>query len=108
MAWKWKPNKTQRREFAIKMQDETFAKEYLKRKAQKQEQNRANSKFDYASAGGYYIATKQQHDFCLKNMGKFSSQELNAAGQVIFSFACQEKTHHDNIHIVNELMRKTI
>lgn len=107
MAYKWKPSQTARREFAQKMQtDSNFAAEYYLRKAKKVENKRASSNFDYETAGGYYIATKAQHDFAtFDRTGVESPEQMEACNQVAYSFTCQEKIHHDYIHIVNELIR---
>ena len=53
-----------------------------------------------------YVATKVQHDFCIENPDIFMTlTEQYARNQVIYSFTCNEKIHHDNIHIVNEKIR---
>jgi len=107
MAYKWRPSKTEKKEFAEKMQNSEFASAYNQRKEDKKANKRASSKFDYETAGGNYVATQKQHDFCLKNMNLFeTNDEQNAANQVVFSFTCKEKTKHDYIHIVNEKIRK--
>jgi len=110
MAYKWRPSKTQAREFAKKMkEDEEFANAYYERKIAKQEKNRTSSKFDYDSAGGYYVPTESQYDFCMKNMHLFKTDdELSAMNKVICSYMNNMKTHHDDIHIVNEIMRNNI
>lgn len=108
MAYKWKPSKSAAREFAQKMQnDSEFAANYYAKKEEKKAKKRATSKFDYETAGGNYVATKMQYDFCMRNMNLFeTSEEQNSANQVIYSFSCNEKIHHDNIHVVNEKIRK--
>ena len=107
MAYKWKPSKSQRREFAIKMStDNDFASQYYERKEARAERRRASSAFDYASAGGNYVPTKAQYDFVRNNFNLFATnEERNAANQVEFGYSCNEIVHHDNIHIVNEKMR---
>jgi hypothetical protein len=106
MGYKWKPSKSQRREFAIRMQDPEEQAEYNARKEQAEKKRRATSSFDYNKAGGYYIPTKGQSDFCLSHMELFiTSQEKEAANFVISGYACNEKIHHDYIHIVNEKKR---
>lgn len=107
MSYKWKPSKSARREFAQKMQnDQQFATDYYNRKSEKAEKRRAGSKFDYNTAGGSYIPTKAQHDFCLQNPDLFVTVEENqAANEVIFGYTCQEKVKHDSIHVVNEKIR---
>jgi len=112
MRKSWKPSKTQRREFAQRMQnDSEFAESYNNRKREKEEKRRASSKFDYRTAGGSYIPTKVQHDFCLEMVGEdLTSEQENACNIVASGYACNEKVDHDFIHIVNELIRnrKTI
>lgn len=107
MAYRWKPSKTQRKEFAQRMgSDPQYAADYHARKNAKKEKNRSGSKFDYDSAGGYYVPTQTQHDFCLRFIGELTTEQRDAFNQVAYGFNCQEKVHHDLIHIVNELMRK--
>jgi hypothetical protein len=107
MSYKWRPSKTARREFAQKMNnDPEFANEYNARKQAKEEKKRSTSAFDYQKAGGEYVPTKAQHDFCLENMGQFVPSEIEAANQILYGYSCNEKVHHDYIHIINELMRK--
>lgn len=109
MKYKWKPSKSQRRMFAINMQDEQFKADYYARKEIKAEKRRSTSEFDYNSAGGFYIPTKEQHDFCVANMGLFeTSKELDACNFVISGYNLQETVHHDYIHIVNEKRRSLV
>lgn len=107
MAYKWKPSKTARREFAQKMQnDSDFAAAYYQRKEEKAEKRRAGSSYDYATAGGRYVPTREQHDFCLQNMHLAeTSEQQDAFNQVLYGYSCQEKIHHDYIHVVNEIRR---
>ena len=106
MAYKWKPSKAQRKEFAIRMQNQEEKASYEERKVQKANKRKSNSKYDYQTAGGNYVQTREQHDFCLNNMALFTSaSEIEAANMVMFGFNCQEKVHHDYIHIVNEKRR---
>ncbi len=109
MAYKWKPNKTARREFAEKMQNDVeFKQNYEEKKLKKEEKKRATSKFDYKTAGGNYIPTKEQLEFCLNNENLFQTmEERTARNEVIYGYSVREKIHHDNIHIVNEIIRKT-
>jgi len=108
MAYRWKPSATQRREFAQRMQDPNEQAAYLARKEQKAEKRRATSKFDYSSAGGLYVPTKAQYEWCMSNYSKeLTEEQRNAFNQVTFGYSCQEKIHHDSIHIVNELIRNT-
>lgn len=105
---KWKLSKSQRREFAENMKNQDFADAYYARKAAREEKRRATSRFDYNSAGGMFFATEYQFDFCMKHYGSFTKEQKEAADMIFFSFNCKEKIHHDNIHIINELIRKSI
>lgn len=109
MAYKWKPSKTQRREFAEKMQDEDFANQYYLNKTIKAENRRKTSEFDYNTAGGFYIPTNNQYKsaiaFLNESGTKLSTKQIEGCNNVIFGYSCNEKVHHDNIHIVNELIR---
>ena len=106
-AYKWKPSKSQKREFAQKMQnDPVYAANYYARKELKKEKNRQNSKFDYTSAGGYYIPTREQWLFVMNNPDLFVSEDdRSAANMVATCYSIGEKCHHDYIHIVNEIRR---
>lgn len=106
ISYKWKPNKKQKAEFKAKMADPEFSAAYYQRQTDKAAKKRATSTFDYTTTGGMYIATKVQHDFCLQNSEVFQTiEEQSARNQVIYSYTCSEKIHHDNIHIVNEKIR---
>ncbi|WP_163216435.1 hypothetical protein [Bacteroides sp. 224] len=107
MAYKWRPSKTQKRDFAQKMKnDPDYREAYYSRKDQRAKNRRSTSKYEYESAGGYYIPTKAQHDFCAENMHLFVSEvEKLAANTVMHGYSCNEKIHHDDIHIVNEKIR---
>lgn len=108
MAYKWKPSKTARREFAIKMQTDTeFANDYYARKEARAEKRRASSAFDYQSAGGSYVPTKFQNDkaFEFLTNKELTPEQRDACNMVISAYSCNEKVHHDYIHVVNELAR---
>ena len=105
-GYKWKPSATQKKEFAQRMQNPVEKEAYEKRKEDKIIKRRSTSKFDYDSAGGYYVPTKNQYDFAIKNIHLFkTSEEEDAANQVIAAYTNNEKVHHDCIHIVNEKIR---
>ena len=107
MAYKWKPSKSARREFAEKMANDTqFASDYYARKTAKENKRRSTSSFDYHTAGGNYIPTKEQHDFCMANMPFETNEQNEASNQVMYGYVNQEKIQHDYIHIINELRRK--
>lgn len=106
MAYKWKPSKAQKKDFAIKMQNPEFATAYEKTREEKARKKREKSEFDYSSAGGFYLPTKRQYEFCIEYPELFiTSQENIARDNIIFGFTCQEKMNHDYIHIVNEKIR---
>lgn len=107
MGYRWKPSASQRREFAERMKDPEQRAAYENRKIEKAEKRISSSAFDYASAGGMYIATQAQHDFAVfDRTGVVTSEQEDACNQVAYSYSCNEKIHHDYIHIVNELIRK--
>ncbi len=105
---KWRPNKAQRKAFAIRMQQDTeFAKEYYERKEERERKRRANSKFDYEKAGGFYVPTQFQHDKAIEFLGSDLTIEQQEACEIVIAGYCANaKVHHDYIHIVNELIRK--
>lgn len=105
MGYKWKPSKSQRREFAINMQNSEFKTQYLQRKEERAKKRRKTSQFDYNSAGGNYVPTKSQYDFCYENYNNLAQNEKNAANIVMSSYSLNEKCHHDFIHIINEKIR---
>jgi len=106
MAYKWKPSAAQRRAFAEKMQIPEEAAAYEQRKTDKANKRRSTSQFDYEKAGGSYVPTKEQHDFCINHYELFASvNEQAAANDVMYGYSCSEKVHHDSIHVVNEKRR---
>ena len=110
MRFKYRPSKHKRKEFAQKMLDPSFREEYEKRKRQKEEKKSASSKFDYETAGGYYIPTKHQYKSAielLQNEDKLTQDQKSACNMVIYGFSTSSKVSHDNIHIVNDLRRKS-
>lgn len=105
-AYKWKPSASQRREFAEKMKDPAQHAAYIQRKNDRADKKREGSKFNYSTAGGNYIPTRNQADFVSKHMELFKTpQEIDAANMVLYGYDANEKVHHDNIHIVNDKMR---
>ena len=81
---------------------------YYEAKAEKAAKRRATSKFNYESAGGYYVPTKEQLDAAFKCFDelKLTPQQEEACNRVISGYILNEKIYHDNIHIVNELKRE--
>ena len=108
MNRKWKPSKAKARVFAERMaNDPEFAKAYNERKQAKAEKRRAESKYEYETAGGHYIPTKAQHDeaFNLLSSGKATFEQEVACNEVINGYCFDTKVHHDYIHIINEYAR---
>jgi len=105
MRYKWRPSITQRREFAERMKDPDEKKAYENRKIAKADKRRSDSKFNYYTAGGMYIPTQQQFEFCLNRPSDLTDEEEFAFNMVMSGFSLNEKVHHDYIHIVNEKMR---
>ena len=71
----------------------------FQRKIAKMEAQRAKSKFNYATAGGYYVPTRRQYEHAL-TMG-----DNGAALVVINGYQFSTKVNHDAIHVVNESLR---
>lgn len=96
--YKWRPNASQRAEFARKMQeDEEFAKEY------KEKQRLKNSYEGFKDKS--FVPSYGQAEFCKKNIHLFTGELYDAANSLIFAYDNQEKIQHDIIHIVNEAVR---
>lgn len=107
MRYKWKPSKTQKREFAERMATDTaYSEAYHQRKEQRAETRRSTSKFDYQTAGGEYIPTGSQNKaaFELLNLNPTPEQK-EACNMVLYGYSCKEKVHHDFIHLINEYIR---
>ena len=108
MAYKWKPNASQRRAFAQRMQNP-------EEKASYEERKHLRNSFE-GFKNKEFVATREQHNFCLSNMNlayKYDEEHegnqitaKDAFNQVLYSFSCNEKIHHDYIHIVNEIIRQ--
>lgn len=107
MAYKWKPNAKQRREFAAKMQDPQEREAYAARKEKSAAAKRKTSKYDYSTSGGYYTPTRAQYAFALEYPGPRNPDQQNALDIVASGYSLNEKVHHDFIHIVNKLMRES-
>ena len=106
MRYKWKPSKTQKREFAECMATDTAYSEAYQRKEQRAETRRSTSKFDYQTAGGEYTPTESQNKaaFELLNLNPTPEQK-EACNMVLYGYSCKEKVHHDFIHLINEYIR---
>jgi len=105
--YKWKPSKSQRQAFAIKMQDPGEREAYEDRKRAKADKRRAGSQFDYISAGGNYVPTEFQFKDATRLLldAKLTTGEESACQNVVYGYGCGEMVHHDYIHVVNELIR---
>ena len=105
---KWKPSKSMRRDFARRMQDPEEKTAYEARKQARDEKRRSASRFDYESAGGSYVPTKAQYDYAMSRPDDLTIEQQDACNQVVTGYACNEKVSHDDIHIINELIRRKI
>ena len=110
MGKTWRPSKTQAREFAEKMtNDAEFKKNYEDRKNAKDIKRRATSKFDYTTAGGQYVPTVAQYNKAnelLTNVNLIDSIAV-VCREISYGYTCRVKIDHDNIHIINEIIRQT-
>ena len=98
MKYKWKPNASQRREFAERMKDPDEQAAYEQRKREKTMYENWKDKD--------FVPTKEQHDFCLNHIELFiTSEEQTASDMVMYGYSCNEKVNHSFIHIVNEKRR---
>lgn len=104
--YKWKPNATQRREFAERMKDPEEQKAYSERKYAKTHYNIDDSR---SFANGSFVPTEMQYKIAINMLNQeLSNEEFNAATQVSSAYICQDKTHHDYIHIVNHFEENKI
>lgn len=108
MAYKWKPSKSAKRQFAANMQKPEFAQAYYDRREARAEKRRAGSNFDYRTAGGCYTPTRDQHNAAFKFITEhdLTQEQKNACEMVMSAYGLNEKVHHDHIHVVNELRRQ--
>jgi len=98
MGYKWRPNKSQRKAFAIKMQDPENREIYESKMAKERT-------YEYWKDKNF-VPTKEQHDFCLEYINLFvTSEEKEAVGAVMYGYSCNEKVNHSHIHIINEKRR---
>lgn len=107
MAYKWKPSASQRKAFAEKMQDPQEQATYNEKKEIKADKRRAGSRYNYNSAGGNYVPTQEQYNASTAFFGKgdLTNEQEDACRMVMSAWICQDKIHHDYIHVVNELIR---
>jgi ATP-dependent helicase YprA (DUF1998 family) len=98
MSYKWKPNASQRRAFAEKMQDPQEKEDYEERKRAKKNYDNWKDKD--------FVPTKEQNDFVMQNRSLFvAPEEEDAANQIVYGYGCKEKIPHKYIHIINEKRR---
>lgn len=99
MAYKWRPNATQRKEFAEKMKDPDEKNAYEERKRLKHSFEGFKNK--------EFVPTQEQHDYCMDHRGdnELTAEQRSAMDTVMYGYSCSEKVHHDSIHIVNMLRR---
>ena len=98
MGYKWKPNASQRREFAERMKDPDEREAYETRKREKAMYDNWKDKD--------FVPTREQYIFCMEHFELFETcEEKNAHNLVISAYACNEKVNHAFIHIVNEKRR---
>ena len=105
MAYRWKPSKSQKKAFAERMSDPGEQAAYYQRKEDKAAKRRSTSSFDYDSAGGEYVPTRAQYQFTTTYDGDCTMEQREAFNMIQYGFTCNEKVHHDFIHVVNELIR---
>jgi len=84
--------------------DSEFSAAYYQRKGNRAVKKRAGSGFDYQSAGGFYVPTRAQHDFAMRNNYN-NDEEKQAFDMVVYGYSCNEKIHPDFIHVINERIR---
>lgn len=98
MKHKWKPNASQRREFAERMKDPKEQAAYNQKKVE----NRLYDNWKDKD----FIPTKEQSYFCINHWELFvTSEEQDAANFVMSGYSLNEKVNHCYIHIVNEKRR---
>jgi|GEM_PF-6456590 len=105
MAYRWKPNASQRRAFSEKMQDPQEKEACENRKASK----RGFENFDKED----FVPSKDQRDYAVKNIHKFdlknqteeSKINYEAFDQVMQAYDFGHKVPHKLIHIVQTFRR---
>lgn len=107
MSYKWKPSKSAKAAFAEKMKDPIQQALYNQRALDRANKKRSSSKFGYLTAGGNYIPTKFQYDNAMRLLlnRNISQEDVSALNLVVSSYSLNETTHHDNIHVLNEMIR---
>lgn len=97
--YKWKPNASQRKEFAQRMKDPEEQAIYLERKHAKNSYNPNDSR---SFANRCFIPTQFQYEVAVNMLGKDLTDEQKHAAKIVMSgYSCQDKVHHNYIHIIN-------
>lgn len=96
---RWRPSKSQRRDFAIKMQDSEERVAY-------EEHRRLRNSYE-GFKDKFFIPTKLQYNFAMNSLQtqNLTPEQEDACNQVSFGYINNEKIHHDYIHIINEMRR---
>lgn len=97
MAYKWKPNKSQRREFVERMKDPEQKATYIERK-------RFNNSYE-GFKDKMFIPSMGQYEFAYKNLFNVSKEHFDSFDQVLSAYLSGEKVSHEHIHIVNQYQR---
>ena len=65
-----------------------------------------NSKYSYKIAGGAFVPTLFLFDFCNEcNRYSLTNEQNNAINKIINGYKNNKKVRHDEIHVVNEIMK---
>lgn len=104
MGYRYKPSASQRKEFAERMKDPEEQKVYEDRKRAKSTYSDNPLSFKHKS----FVPTQMQNDHSWKMLSieGLKEEQYEAARQVLSAFSCQDKVHHDYIHIVNAHQRE--
>ena len=103
MAYKWKPSASQRKAFAEKMKDPEEKSAYEENKRNKNTYSDNPLSFKHKS----FIPTNLQYNEAMKFLGMvgLTYKQQDACNQITSTYVCQDKCHHDYIHIINALSR---
>ena len=97
--YKWKPNATQRQEFAERMKDDNERESYLERKRLKHSYEGFKDKSFIPTEAQYNEATRLLHST------KLNTTEENHCNMVISGYTLSEPIHHEHIHFINSSLR---
>lgn len=103
MKYRWKPSASQKRAFAERMKDLEEQRMYEEKKRAKNTYSGDPRSFKHKS----FVPTENQYKVSWKmlNDDRCTKEQENSCNMIIYGYICQEKVHHDHIHIVNELTR---